>query len=113
MVRRSRFSFLYIFFVLATSFGRLTFVNGSTPFSLNAWRARSPKKESHYKCDTCKYLFSFRRTSFARYLAHPLTVFVLTILVFIAAVFAAGFVMKLLLYLTMDEAQEFIYPADL
>lgn len=81
--------------------------------SLNAWRARSPKQESHYKCDTCKYAFSFRRTSFARYLAHPLTVFVLTILVFIAAVFAAGFAMKLLLYLTMDEAQEFIYPADL
>ncbi|KAF9316120.1 hypothetical protein BG003_002317 [Podila horticola] len=80
---------------------------------LNAWRARSPKQESHYKCDTCKYAFSFRRTSFARYLAHPLTVFVLTILVFIAAVFAAGFAMKLLLYLTMDEAQEFIYPADL
>ncbi|KAG0083293.1 hypothetical protein BGZ93_006315 [Podila epicladia] len=80
---------------------------------LNAWRARSPKQESHYKCDTCKYSFSFRRTSFARYLAHPLTVFVLTILVFIAAVFAAGFAMKLLLYLTMDEAQEFIYPADL
>ncbi|KAF8991509.1 hypothetical protein BGZ52_013176, partial [Haplosporangium bisporale] len=80
---------------------------------LNAWRERSPKKESHYKCDTCKYSFSFRRTSFARYLAHPLTVFVLTILVFITAVFAAGFVMKLLLYLTMDEAQEFVYPADL
>ncbi|KAF9329503.1 hypothetical protein BG006_007414 [Podila minutissima] len=80
---------------------------------LNAWRERSPKQESHYKCDTCKYSFSFRRTSFARYLAHPLTVFVLTILVFIAAVFAAGFAMKLLLYLTMDEAQEFIYPADL
>ncbi|KAG0028576.1 hypothetical protein BGZ81_004591 [Podila clonocystis] len=80
---------------------------------LNAWRARSPKQESHYKCDTCKYAFSFRRTSFARYLAHPLTVFVLTILVFVAAVFAAGFAMKLLLYLTMDEAQEFIYPADL
>ena len=45
-----------------------------TVLSLNAWRARSPKRESHYKCDTCKYSFSFRRTSFARYLAHPLTV---------------------------------------
>ncbi|KAF9360943.1 hypothetical protein BGX26_006937 [Mortierella sp. AD094] len=80
---------------------------------LNAWRARSPKRESHYKCDTCKYSFSFRRTSFARYLAHPLTVFVLTIIVFVAAVFAAGFAMKLLLYLLMDEPQEFIYPVDI
>ncbi|KAF9091905.1 hypothetical protein BGX29_010710 [Mortierella sp. GBA35] len=80
---------------------------------LNAWRTRSPKRESHYKCDTCKYEFSFRRTSFAKYLGHPLTVFVLTILVFALAVFAAGFAMKLLLYLMMDESQEFIYPADL
>ncbi|KAF9116233.1 hypothetical protein BGX27_004084 [Mortierella sp. AM989] len=80
---------------------------------LNAWRSRSPKPESHYKCDTCKYSFSFRRTSFARYLAHPLTVFVLTIIVFVAAVFAAGFAMKLLLYLLMDEPQEFIYPVDI
>ncbi|KAG0360808.1 hypothetical protein BC939DRAFT_470479 [Gamsiella multidivaricata] len=80
---------------------------------LNAWRARSPKPESHYKCDTCKYSFSFRRTSFARYLAHPLTVFVLTMAVFAAAVFAAGFAMKLFFYLMMDEPQEFIYPADL
>ncbi|KAI1316986.1 hypothetical protein EDD11_009144 [Mortierella claussenii] len=80
---------------------------------LNAWRARSPKRESHYKCDTCKYSFSFRRTSFARYLAHPLTVFVLTLIVFAMAVFAAGFAMKLLLYLTMDEPQEFIYPVDI
>ncbi|KAG0372827.1 hypothetical protein BGX24_012524 [Mortierella sp. AD032] len=80
---------------------------------LNAWRTRSPKRESHYKCDTCKYSFSFRRTSFARYLGHPLTVFVLTIVTFAVAVFAAGFAMKLLLYLMMDEPQEFIYPADL
>ncbi|KAF9944776.1 hypothetical protein BGZ70_004352, partial [Mortierella alpina] len=80
---------------------------------LNAWRARSPKRESHYKCDTCKYSFSFRRTSFARYLAHPLTVFVLTVLVFAAAVFAAGFAMKLLLYLTLDEPHDFIYPVDI
>ncbi|KAF8937497.1 hypothetical protein BGZ58_002602 [Dissophora ornata] len=80
---------------------------------LNAWRARSPKRESHYKCDTCKYSFSFRRTSFARYLAHPLTVFVLTVVVFAAAVFAAGFAMKLLLYLMMDEPHEFIYPVDI
>ncbi|KAF9934470.1 hypothetical protein FBU30_001963 [Linnemannia zychae] len=80
---------------------------------LNAWRTRSPKRESHYKCDTCKYAFSFRRTSFARYLGHPLTLFVLTILAFALLVFAAGFVMKLLLYLTMDEAQELVYPADL
>ena len=81
--------------------------------SLNAWRTRSPKPESHYKCDTCKYAFSFRRTSFARYLGHPLTVFVLTIVAFVLLVFAAGFAMKLLLYLMMDESQEFIYPADL
>ncbi|KAF9157011.1 hypothetical protein BG015_008514 [Linnemannia schmuckeri] len=80
---------------------------------LNAWRTRSPKRESHYKCDTCKYEFSFRRTSFARYLGHPLTVFVLTIVAFALLVFAAGFAMKLLLYLMMDESQEFIYPADL
>ncbi|KAK3837968.1 MAG: hypothetical protein JOS17DRAFT_379520 [Linnemannia elongata] len=80
---------------------------------LNAWRTRSPKPESHYKCDTCKYAFSFRRTSFARYLGHPLTVFALTIIAFVLLVFAAGFAMKLLLYLTMDESQEFIYPADL
>ncbi|KAF9435607.1 hypothetical protein BGZ76_005894 [Entomortierella beljakovae] len=80
---------------------------------LNAWRARSQKRESHYKCDTCKYSFSFRRTSFAKYLAHPLTVFALTIIVFIAAVFAAGFAMKLLLYLMMDEPQEFIYSVDI
>ncbi|KAF9542529.1 hypothetical protein EC957_001898 [Mortierella hygrophila] len=80
---------------------------------LNAWRTRSPKPESHYKCDTCKYAFSFRRTSFARYLGHPLTVFVLTIAAFVLLVFAAGFAMKLLLYLMMDEAQEFVYPADL
>ncbi|KAF9280130.1 hypothetical protein BGZ88_012364 [Linnemannia elongata] len=80
---------------------------------LNAWRTRSPKPESHYKCDTCKYAFSFRRTSFARYLGHPLTVFVLTIAAFVLLVFAAGFAMKLLLYLMMDESQEFIYPADL
>ncbi|KAG0267979.1 hypothetical protein BGZ95_002688 [Linnemannia exigua] len=80
---------------------------------LNAWRTRSPKRESHYKCDTCKYSFSFRRTSFARYLGHPLTVFVLTIVTFALAVFAAGFAMKLLLYLMMEEPQEFIYPADL
>ncbi|KAG0208216.1 hypothetical protein BGX28_000743 [Mortierella sp. GBA30] len=79
---------------------------------LNAWRARSPKRESHYKCDTCKYSFSFRRTSFARWLAHPLTVFVLTILVFAAAVFAAGFAMKLVLYLMLDEPHDFIYPVD-
>ncbi|KAF9285456.1 hypothetical protein BGZ68_003841 [Mortierella alpina] len=79
----------------------------------NAWRARSPKRESHYKCDTCKYSFSFRRTSFARYLAHPLTVFALTVLVFAAAVFAAGFAMKLLLYLTLDEPHDFIYPVDI
>ncbi|KAF9125827.1 hypothetical protein BGX30_000273 [Mortierella sp. GBA39] len=80
---------------------------------LNAWRTRSPKPESHYKCDTCKYAFSFRRTSFARYLGHPLTVFVLTIAAFVLLVFAAGFAMKLLLYLMMDESQEFVYPADL
>ncbi|KAF9903583.1 hypothetical protein EC991_003536 [Linnemannia zychae] len=80
---------------------------------LNAWRTRSPKRESHYKCDTCKYSFSFRRTSFARYLGHPLTVFVLTILTFALVVFAAGFAMKLWLYLVMDEPHEFIYPADL
>ncbi|KAG9064865.1 hypothetical protein KI688_003126 [Linnemannia hyalina] len=80
---------------------------------LNAWRTRSPKPESHYKCDTCKYAFSFRRTSFARYLGHPLTVFVLTIAAFVLLVFAAGFAMKLLMYLMMDESQEFIYPADL
>ncbi|KAF9132588.1 hypothetical protein BGW39_011766 [Mortierella sp. 14UC] len=80
---------------------------------LNAWRTRSPKRESHYKCDTCKYSFSFRRTSFARYIGHPLTVFVLTIVTFALAVFAAGFAMKLLLYLMMEEPHEFIYPADL
>ncbi|KAF9573275.1 hypothetical protein EC968_008814 [Mortierella alpina] len=50
---------------------------------------------------------------FARYLAHPLTVFVLTVLVFAAAVFAAGFAMKLLLYLTLDEPHDFIYPVDI
>lgn len=80
---------------------------------LNTWRARSPKRESHYKCDTCKYSFSFRRTSFAQCLAHPVTLFVLTIAVFVATVFAAGFAMKLLLYLTMDEPHEFVYPIDL
>lgn len=81
--------------------------------SLNAWRTRSPKRESHYNCDTCKYAFSFRRTSLARYLGHPLTLFMLTIATFALVVFAAGFAMKLLLYLMMDEPQEFIYPADL
>ncbi|KAF9183574.1 hypothetical protein BGZ51_003929 [Haplosporangium sp. Z 767] len=80
---------------------------------LNAWRARSPKRESHYKCDTCGYAFSFRRTSFAHYLAHPLTLLALTLIVFAAAVFAAGFAMKLLLYLTMDEPTEFLYPIDI
>ncbi|KAG0247497.1 hypothetical protein BG011_001388 [Mortierella polycephala] len=80
---------------------------------LNAWRARSPKRESHYKCDTCKYAFSFRRTSFAHYLAHPLTLFALTLIVFAVAVFAAGFAMKLILYLIMDEPTEFLYPIDI
>jgi hypothetical protein len=37
----------------------------------------------------------------------------LTIATFALVVFAAGFAMKLLLYLMMDEPQEFIYPADL
>ncbi|KAF9165864.1 hypothetical protein DFQ26_009234 [Actinomortierella ambigua] len=76
---------------------------------LNEWRARSPKRESHYKCDTCKYEFSFRRTSFAKYLSHPATLFILTILAFALAVFAAGFVMKLLMYLFMEE---FDVPLD-
>ncbi|GJJ76049.1 hypothetical protein EMPS_08408 [Entomortierella parvispora] len=80
---------------------------------LNAWRTRSPKRESHYKCDTCKYSFSFRRTSLARYLAHPLSTFLLTIVTFALVVFGAGFAMKLLLYLTMDGSHEFIYPANL
>ncbi|KAK3827827.1 MAG: hypothetical protein J3Q66DRAFT_321193 [Benniella sp.] len=79
---------------------------------LNSWRARSPKRESHYKCDTCKYSFSFRRTSFAQFLGHPLTVIALTLVAFVVLVFIAGFVMKLLLYLTMDEPQEFVYPVD-
>ncbi|KAG0225978.1 hypothetical protein BGW42_003966 [Actinomortierella wolfii] len=76
---------------------------------LNEWRARSPKRESHYKCDTCKYEFSFRRTSFAKYLGHPATLFILTILVFVVAVFAAGFVMKFLMYMFMEE---FEVPLD-
>ncbi|KAF9963716.1 hypothetical protein BGZ65_000262 [Modicella reniformis] len=79
---------------------------------LNAWRTRSPKPESHYKCDTCKYSFSFRRTAFARYLAHPMTLFVLTVVVFVMAVFAAGFAMKLLLYLMAEESLEFVYPGN-
>ncbi|KAF9901793.1 hypothetical protein BX616_002145 [Lobosporangium transversale] len=60
-----------------------------------------------------KYVHVEWRTSFARYLAHPLTVFILTIIVFATAVFAAGFAMKLLLYLMMDEPHEFIYPVDI
>ncbi|KAG0044789.1 hypothetical protein BGZ83_009938 [Gryganskiella cystojenkinii] len=79
---------------------------------LNAWRERSPKRESHYKCDTCKYSFSFRRTSMARYLAHPISTFILTLIAFAGVVFAAGFAMKLLLYLTMDGSHEFTVDLD-
>ncbi|KAF9976156.1 hypothetical protein BGZ73_009070 [Actinomortierella ambigua] len=79
---------------------------------LNEWRTRSPKRESHYKCDTCKYEFSFRRTSFAKYLSHPATLFILTILAFALAVFAAGFVMKLLMYLFMEEFDFTLDPEE-
>ncbi|KAJ3205883.1 hypothetical protein HK099_000674 [Clydaea vesicula] len=70
---------------------------------LNEWRRVSRKKESFFQCDHCLYKYHFGRTRFAKLIMNEVLVTILTILIFVLAVFLSGFITKLFLMWVDEE----------
>jgi hypothetical protein len=70
---------------------------------LSAWRLQDPlQKRNYWNCPTCGYSYKLQRLSYGRWISSTASQIVLTILIFITAMFVLGFVADPIINLYLD-----------
>ncbi|CAG8500685.1 15896_t:CDS:1 [Cetraspora pellucida] len=63
---------------------------------LNQWRASSAREDSSYQCEICKYEYKFYRPTFAKIIASPIFLHLVTILMFLLVLYSISWIVKLI-----------------
>ncbi|CAG8563009.1 1558_t:CDS:1 [Cetraspora pellucida] len=63
---------------------------------LNQWRASSAREDSSYQCEICKYEYKFYRPTFAKIIASPIFLHLVTIVIFLLVVCGVSWIVKLI-----------------
>jgi len=70
---------------------------------LDKWRRVSQNSSSYFKCDSCNYQYSFRRTTFSQVFKSPFVLQLTTFVIFLCIIITCGYVWITVQYLVSDE----------
>lgn len=70
---------------------------------LGAWRRQDPlQKRNYWQCPTCRYKYRLQRLTWGRWLSSTTSQLLLTLLIFVSAMFALGFVADPIINMYLD-----------